>query len=82
MPAKIPEVKPLSHEEREYLEGQGELILEKMAALDEVLAQIGGALADAEGELCKARMEVERLKGLRTIAIERGRNYKAIIGKF
>ena len=85
MNSAIPEVAPLSAEEREYLAGQGELIMAKLAAMDGVLAMIGTAMAEAEAEYSKAKIEAERcraalarLGGLRKIAVERTRNLKTL----
>lgn len=82
------EVRPLTRSEVENLEGQHDLILQKMAALDDIYYQLGGALAEAEAALSerrieaeRARSEVEKLKHLKSITTERARNLKAIIGR-
>ncbi len=74
----LPAVKPLTQAEAEGLEGQYDLILQRMAELDGYMARLDTALAEAIEKMGMARITVETLKVSKSIATERLRNLKAL----
>lgn len=71
-------IQPLSPEEIANLEGQGERVMEMLAALDRELYENGLELEEKERVFGQARIELEITKAKRSAIIERMRNLKTI----
>jgi len=73
----VRDVKPLTPEEANTL--QVDAALRKMGELDEALYQLNLEIAQAEKKYFEAKRDLEILKQMKNIIIERARNLKAIV---
>ena len=71
------DIKPLTPEEADSI--QVDAALRKMGELDNALYELNFELSQAEEKYFEARRNLEILKQMKSIIVERSRNLKAIV---
>ena len=82
MEGSIRNIQPLTAEEITQLEGQGDKIMQLLAAFDQALFDNSIELGVAMAAYGEARMECDRIKAEKATLVERARNMKALLQQF
>jgi len=73
------EIKALTDEEINHLEGQQDKIMQMLAQIDQHMVRLNEELIDAEQKYAEAKMNLDIKKHVRQTLVERARNLKQLL---